>query len=192
MSNKGRTLAISARSRRVAGLLPARSAGLIGAITIAIVLLMCMGAPVGAAARASHKSAVSSPYPAAAQYPRRLVRPSEYAHTSANGVGGVSSGSSTPASVPSNKAPSKTGKTTKAPAKKKPKPGLHGNPARALLAFQAMQQSFYIPGTGLYEGEPYSYLWPFSQAWEATVSVTTIPGQAASAASTNAHELKAR
>src|ERR1700683_4302004 len=107
-------------------------------------------------------------------------------------LGGVSSGSSTPASAPSAKTPSKTSKTTKAPAKKKPKPGLHGNPARALLAFQAMQQNFYIPGTGLYEGEPYSYLWPFSQALAATVSVANIPGQVASAASTNFHELKAR
>jgi hypothetical protein len=131
------------------------------------------------------------PYPAAAQNTRRLVRPSEYAHSSSNGVGGVSSGSSAPASAPAGKALSKS-KTTKAPAKKKPKPGLHGNPARALLAFQAMQQSFYIPGTGLYEGEPYSYLWPFSQALAATVSVANIPGQVASAASTDSHELKAR
>ena len=56
---------------------------------------------------------------------------------------------------------------------------LHGNPARALLAFRAMQQNFYIPGTGLYEGEPYSYLWPFSQAFAATISIANIPGQAA-------------
>ncbi|HEY3969865.1 MAG TPA: glycoside hydrolase family 76 protein [Solirubrobacteraceae bacterium] len=178
MSSKGRMPAISARPTAV--------------MAIAIVVLICAGAPAGAVARASHKGSSASPYPAAAQNPRRLARPSEYAHASSNGVGGVSSGSSTPASVPSGKAPSKTSKATKAPAKKKPKPGLHGNPARALLAFQAMQQSFYIPGTGLYEGEPYSYLWPFSQALAATVSVANIPGQAASAASTNSHELKAR
>ncbi len=178
MSSKGHMPAISARSI------------VIVAITTAV--LVCADAPAGAMARASHKGSSLSPYPAAAQNSRRLVRPSEYAHTSSNGVGGVSSGSSAPMSAPSSKAPSKTSKATKAPAKKKPKPGLHGNPARALLAFQAMQQSFYIPGTGLYEGEPYSYLWPFSQALAATVSVANIPGQAASAASTNSHELKAR
>ncbi|HEV7938526.1 MAG TPA: glycoside hydrolase family 76 protein [Solirubrobacteraceae bacterium] len=175
------------------GSIPARSLGPIGVVAIAIAVLICAGAPAGAIARASHKGSSASPYPAAAQNPPRPVRPSEYAHTSSNGVGGVSSGSSTPASAPSGKAPSKTSKTSKAPAtKKKPKPGLHGNPARALLAFQAMQQNFYIPGTGLYEGEPYSYLWPFSQALAATVSVANIPGQAASAASTDSHELKAR
>jgi hypothetical protein len=178
MSSKARTARISARPIVIVG--------------VAIVVLICAGVPAGAMARASRKGPSVSPYPAAAQNPRRLVRPSEYAHSSSNGVGGVSSGSSTPASAPSSKAPSKTSKTTKAPAKKKPKPGLHGNPARALLAFQAMQQNFYIPGTGLYEGEPYSYLWPFSQALAATVSVANIPGQAASAASTNSHELKAR
>lgn len=88
-------------------------------------------------------------------------------------------------------------KTTKTPAskrttKKKSKPVLHGNPARALLSYEAMQQNFYIPGTGLYEGEPYSYLWPFSQALAATVSVSNIPGQAATAASTYSRELKVR
>jgi hypothetical protein len=178
MSSKGRMPAISARSIVVAA--------------IAIAVLICADAPAGAMAHASHKGSSASPYPAAAQNPRRLARPSEYAHASSNGAGGVSSGSSTPTSAPSSKAPSKSSKTTKAQPKKKPKPGLHGNPARALLAFQAMQQDFYIPGTGLYEGEPYSYLWPFSQALAATVSVANIPGQLASAASTDSHELKAR
>jgi hypothetical protein len=162
-------------------------------LTVVGCALACAGVPAGATAGASHRVSAASPYPAAAQHPRRLARPSEYAHSSTNGLGGVSPDASTPATTPSSKAPNKTGKTTtKAPAKKKPKPGLHGNPARALLAFQAMQQSFYIPGTGLYEGEPYSYLWPFSQALAATVSVANIPGQAASAASTDSHELKAR
>src|SRR5580692_1616481 len=46
---------------------------------------------------------------------------------------------------------------------------------RALLAYQAMQQNFYVPGTGLYRGEPeYSFLWPFSQALGATVSLSHI------------------
>jgi hypothetical protein len=161
-------------------------------LTVVGCAFACAGAPAGATASASHNGSAASPYPAAAQNPRRLAHPSEYAHSSSNGLGGVSPGASTPATTPSSKAPSKTGKTTKAPAKKKPKPGLHGNPARALLAFQAMQENFYIPGTGLYEGEPYSYLWPFSQALAATVSVANIPGLTASAASTNSHELKAR
>jgi hypothetical protein len=59
--------------------------------------------------------------------------------------------------------------------RKKPhKPKLRGNPARALLAFQAMQKYYYIPGSGLYSGEPFSYLWPFSQALAATVSMANI------------------
>ncbi len=62
---------------------------------------------------------------------------------------------------------------------KKSKPSLRGNPARALLAYQAMQQSFYLQGTGLYKGEPYSFLWPFSQALAATVSLSYIQGEAA-------------
>src|SRR5215831_69124 len=62
------------------------------------------------------------------------------------------------------------------PTRKKPrKPKLHGNPARALLAFRAMQKYYYIPGSGLYSGEPFSYLWPFSQALAATVSMANIP-----------------
>ena len=47
---------------------------------------------------------------------------------------------------------------------------------RALLAYQAMQQNFYVPGTGLYRGEPeYSFLWPFSQALAATVTLSYMP-----------------
>ncbi len=59
--------------------------------------------------------------------------------------------------------------------KKKSGPVLHGNPARALAAFQAMQKGYYILGSGLYEGEPFSYLWPFSQALAATVSIANVP-----------------
>jgi Glycosyl hydrolase family 76 len=76
--------------------------------------------------------------------------------------------------------------------KAKPKPGLHGNPARALAAFAAMQTAFYIPGSGLYLGEPYSYLWPFSQALAATVSVSNIPRLTAKQASANTRELRVR
>jgi hypothetical protein len=49
---------------------------------------------------------------------------------------------------------------------------------RALVAYQAMQQNFYVPGTGLYRGEPeYSFLWPFSQALGATVSLSHVTGE---------------
>ncbi|HSZ12455.1 MAG TPA: glycoside hydrolase family 76 protein [Solirubrobacteraceae bacterium] len=75
----------------------------------------------------------------------------------------------------------------KQPAKPK-RPVLHGNPARALVAFEAMQKYFYIPGSGLYKGEPFSYLWPFSQSLAATVSVANIPHLGVSLA----HELQAR
>jgi hypothetical protein len=160
------------------------------------------GATSALAASARSGQSAPSPYPAGAERPRKLVRPSEFAHSSSNGAGGVSPGSSPPASVPSAKTPSKAtpkaaSKTTKTAASKKPSrkkaaPALHGNPARALLAYQAMQQNYYIPGTGLYEGEPFSYLWPFSQALAATVSVSNIPGQAATAASGYSRELKVR
>jgi hypothetical protein len=58
------------------------------------------------------------------------------------------------------------------------KPRFHGDPARALAAFEAMQRQFYLSGSGLYLGEPYSYLWPFSQALAATVSMSNVPGMA--------------
>jgi len=65
--------------------------------------------------------------------------------------------------------------TTSGKSRRKKKPALHGNPARALLAFEAMQRAFYIAGSGLYAGEPFSYLWPFSQALAATVSLAYVP-----------------
>jgi Glycosyl hydrolase family 76 len=60
--------------------------------------------------------------------------------------------------------------------KKPRKPRLSGNPARALLAFEAMQRYYYVRGSGLYVGEPFSYLWPFSQALAATFSMANVPG----------------
>lgn len=50
---------------------------------------------------------------------------------------------------------------------------------RALSAFYAMQRRFYIDSAGLYKGDtsPYAFLWPFSQALAATVSVSGMPGQ---------------
>jgi len=52
---------------------------------------------------------------------------------------------------------------------------LHGDPARALLAFQAMQKAYFIAGSELYAGEPFSYLWPFSQALAATITLEDVP-----------------
>ena len=43
-----------------------------------------------------------------------------------------------------------------------------------------MQKYYYLQGSGLYVGEPFSYLWPFSQAFAATVSMANIPVLAAS------------
>ena len=86
-------------------------------------------------------------------------------------------------------APASPGAGGKPTEPKRPaKPTLHGNPARALVAFEAMQKHFYIQGSGLYEGEPFSFLWPFSQALAATVSVANIPHAGISFA----HELQAR
>jgi hypothetical protein len=63
------------------------------------------------------------------------------------------------------------------PAKPKP-PALNLYAKRALAAYEAMQQNFYVASAGLYKGEPeYSFLWPFSQALAASVSVAHIPGQ---------------
>jgi len=63
-----------------------------------------------------------------------------------------------------------------------PPAGLHGNAARSLVSYEAMQRFFYIQGTGLYGEEPYatshSFLWPVSQALAATVSASHIPRQA--------------
>jgi Glycosyl hydrolase family 76 len=103
----------------------------------------------------------ASSYPAGATRPRIIARPSEFARAA-----------------------------KRAPAhKKKPrKPALRGNPARALLAFQAMQKYYYIQGSGLYAGEPFSYLWPFSQALTATVTLANVPHMPVSFA----RELRAR
>jgi hypothetical protein len=71
--------------------------------------------------------------------------------------------------------PAHSGRSVVRRAKKPRKPALKGNPLRALLAFQAMQQRYAIPGSALYIGEPFSYLWPFSQAMTATITMANIP-----------------
>jgi len=127
-------------------------------------LLLAVALAVGVACDAR----AASPYPASA---------------SSSGGAAAPGGSSAPASTPTAPA----AKPTK-PAAKPRKPALHGNPARALAAFEAMQKYFYIRGSGLYKGEPFSYLWPFSQSLAATVSVANIPHLPMSLS----HELQAR
>jgi hypothetical protein len=72
--------------------------------------------------------------------------------------------------------------------KHKKKPALHGDIARALLAYQAMQARYYLQGSGLYGGEPFSFLWPFSQAMTATITLANAPALKA----TVGRELSAR
>jgi Glycosyl hydrolase family 76 len=190
---------LSARIYPLGGGSLAAIAAIFAATTLVATLL---AANVFAARSAGKRPALprqaGSAYPEQAQRPSRVVRPSEFARSSSSapaGTGGAS-GPSAPATAPTRTSSTTSTKalvpktTQKKPAKKKP--GLHGNPARALLAYQAMQQNFYIPGTGLYEGEPYSYLWPFSQAFAATISVASITGQAASQASAHSREIQAR
>ena len=83
---------------------------------------------------------------------------------------------STPASASAPYPATATPARKIAKPKPKPKPILHGNPARALVAFEAMQKAYYIPGSGLYQGEPFSFLWPFSQALAATVTMSHVTG----------------
>lgn len=82
----------------------------------------------------------------------------------------------------------------KSKSKKNKEPLLTGDAARAMVAFEAMQANYYIAGSGLYEGEPFSYLWPFSQALAATVSLANVSGvkQVPKLKSMLARELKAR
>jgi hypothetical protein len=121
-------------------------------------------------------AAKSSPYPAAATRPAFRPRASEFAnaHAAGSSGGAAAPGSSTPTTTTTTTPTTTTSTKSKKHAKPK-KPVLHGNPARALVAFEAMQKNFYISGSGLYQGEPFSYLWPFSQALAATVSVANIP-----------------
>jgi hypothetical protein len=67
------------------------------------------------------------------------------------------------------------------PKPRKGPPPLTGAAAHAVSAFEAMEKYFYISGTALYREEEgatsNSFLWPFSQAIAATVSVAHIRGQ---------------
>ncbi len=139
-----------------------------------LLAVLCLVAPATAAAarpaKASRHAAVASAarraqtaseYPAGASRPAILARASEFAPPAAQGPNGTEA-------------------RARPPKKKPKKPALHGDPLRALLAFEAMQRSYYIQGSVLYNGEPFSYLWPFSQALAATVSLANVHGIPAS------------
>ncbi len=140
-------------------------------------------------APAASAATASSPYPAAATRPQIAARPSELAHVAAGPSGGASA-PSPGTGLTKTPGPTKPGSARK----RKPKPVLRGDPARALVAFEAMQHVYYIPGSALYSGEPFSYLWPFSQALAATVTVSNMTGIAKIPGLTSAlqHELNAR
>jgi hypothetical protein len=91
--------------------------------------------------------------------------------------GGAQAGNGAPARG-SKPAPSPPKRLRPKP-RKRSRPALHGDPARAILTFRAMQKYFYIPGPHLYKGAPYSFLWPFSQALAATISIGMIRGESA-------------
>src|SRR5271166_4964756 len=123
-----------------------------------------LGAPLlllllGAAALSSPTAWAASAYPAGASRPAIPARRFEFARTSSA---------------------SRAVRPGHARKKKVKKPALHGDPARALVAFEAMQRYYYLQGSGLYVGEPFSYLWPFSQAFAATVTMSNVPVLAAS------------
>jgi hypothetical protein len=141
-------------------------------------LAICIGVLVAVCLAQSAVAFAASPYPAGAQRPAKVAKPSEFAHAAAAPTGGSSaptSGSSKPTPTPTTGSSKNTSKK-RHKTKVKPKPVLHGNAARALAAFEAMQRVYYIPGSGLYQGEPFSFLWPFSQALAATVTMANIEG----------------
>ncbi len=127
---------------------------------VLVALVFAVGIAPGAASAAS-------PYPAGASRPLRVAKPSELARAAAAPTGG--------SSAPGGGSSASKSKSKKH-AKPKPKPALHGDPARALIAFEAMQRNYYIAGSGLYQGEPFSFLWPFSQALAATVTMSHVNG----------------
>jgi hypothetical protein len=148
-------------------------------LTLLLLALAAALHPHAARAAASHRHAArtagASLYPTGAARPSLLARPQEFAAPR-----GASR--SSPARA---RAAARARRRTRA---KPRKPALHGDPARALLAFEAMQQHYYIQGSGLYVGEPFSYLWPFSQAFAVTISMANVPHLPLSFA----RELKAR
>ena len=103
---------------------------------------------------------------------RAPVRSKRVAH--AQSASHYPAGASRPFAHPSSGLLARSAASKSKAPKKPAKPVLTGNPARALSAFEAMQRYYYVRGSGLYEGEPFSFLWPFSQAFAATVSMANV------------------
>ncbi len=185
--------------------LPAHALAVLPSAVMVSAVVMLVGAMAAPAALAA------SPYPAGATRPEIVAKPSELAHSSSSsaaGPGGASSPASGSTSISGSLSisgsmaisgsTSISGSMSRSKShskpKPKPKPVLHGDPARALIAYEAMQKAYYIAGSGLYEGEPFSFLWPFSQALAATVTLSRIPSFATipGLSNTFTHELNAR
>ena len=117
-------------------------------LAVALAALALLLAPLPSSAGATHRRSrlPASSYPAENSHPR----------------------------TPAARAASKR-KASRRRRRKPHGPVLHGDALRAYLAFEAMQRSYYIPGSGLYAGEPFSYLWPFSQALASTVTLAHVP-----------------
>jgi hypothetical protein len=156
-------------------------AGLPGLLAL-VMLLSCGGAAASAATAPGHlarplraSGAVqrleASEYPVGASVPSLKASRGQLA---AAEPGGTAPGGDSEPAAPTGSAPAAQAPVAKAHLT----PTAKLEASRALLAYQAMQKYFYVPGSGLYKGEPYSYLWPFSQAFAATVSLAHIPGRA--------------
>ena len=145
-------------------------------LLLAAALALCAAPVAGAATATGAKKATAGKTHSASRYPAGATRASkrvtELAHATRRAREASSSGG---AQAPGSSTSTSTSTSSKSKAKKPKKPVLHGNPARALVAFEAMQQYTTYRGSDLYAGEPFSYLWPFSQALAATVSMANIP-----------------
>jgi len=146
-----------------APILARRAAGALSACLAALLIL----AP-GALAGPHRTSQGGSAYPAGATRPTLHVTRAELARLA--------------------RARSRRPAPSRRKHKTRARQALQGNPARALVAFEAMQRHYYIAGSGLYAGEPFSFLWPFSQALAATITLANVPALA----SAMAPELQAR
>jgi hypothetical protein len=140
----------------------ARAAVLCASLAAAAALTVAPSAPAagtraGAAAAGRGAGSAGSQYPAGAERPALVVARGQLPRRAAATAGAAA-----------------THRRSRV-RRKRAKPVLRGNPARALTAFQAMQQQYYIAGSGLYAGEPFSYLWPFSQALAAAITLANVP-----------------
>jgi Glycosyl hydrolase family 76 len=141
---------------------PPQPKTLLTAVILTLAAAACCLAPpspalLGAAAAATRRPAGASGYPAGAS------RPAFHVHRAR--LAGASATRATVVQI-----------ATTGHGHKRHRVLLRGNPARAWLSFQEMQQYYYVLGSGLYKGEPFSFLWPFSQALAATVTMADIPG----------------